>query len=74
MPGFQTFKPRGVELHEPSDFDALRTHIGDKAMEAVQQSFPRSFGGVRLEAHDLHFGPEPDRDPNRETEYLLNDK
>lgn len=70
----KTYKPRGVQLRDPSDFDTLRTQIGDKALAAVKETFPKSFGGVRLEVDELHYGPEPDMSPEAETKALLNDK
>lgn len=61
-------------MRDPSDFDTLRTQIGDKALAAVKETFPKSFGGVRLEVDELHYGPEPDMSPEAETKALLNDK
>jgi hypothetical protein len=68
------FRPKGVKLREPEDFDALRDRMGNAAIKALNSTFPKSFGGVRVELHDLHWGPEPDLSPEVETDALLNDK
>lgn len=68
------FKPKGVELFDPDDFGTQRTHIFDKVHEAVKTSFPRSFGGVRMELKDTGYeGPE-DFSPDEQKQALLNNK
>lgn len=47
--------PEGVELRDWEDFDTLRTQLYDGAVEEIQKSFPKSYGGVRLEVNDLHY-------------------
>lgn len=49
----------GVKLRDPEDFDSLRKDIFDGVKEEMASSFPKSYGGVRLEVHDLDYeGPE----------------
>jgi DNA-directed RNA polymerase beta subunit len=68
------FKPKGVELFDPDDFGTQRTHIFDKVHDAVKTSFPRSFGGVRMELKDSTYeGPE-DFSPEEQKQALLNNK
>ena len=59
MTGVREFKPKGVELSDPDDFESQRTQIFNKVQEAVVSSFPRTFGGVRMELKNARFeGPE----------------
>jgi DNA-directed RNA polymerase beta subunit len=51
--------PDGVELYDPDDFDRQRQLLYDSVLQGVQQSFPLSYSGVRVEVEDLGFdGPE----------------
>jgi DNA-directed RNA polymerase beta subunit len=51
--------PEGVELYDPDDFDRQRQLLYDSVLQGVQQSFPLSYSGVRVEVQDLGFdGPE----------------
>lgn len=68
------YKPKGVTLREPEDFDALRTRMGESAMRALSKTFPRSYGGVKVELSDVQWGPEPELSPSAETRALLEDK
>lgn len=68
------FKPRGVQLRDPDDFDAQRQEIADKALSAVRYAFPKVYNGVRLEVDNLNYGPEPDLGPAAMTKALLRDK
>lgn len=74
MPDVPTYKPRGVTLRDPSDFPALRSEIFDKVKGATIDSFPKSYGGVRLEVADVDYEPDLDLDPDQQKQALLNDK
>lgn len=51
--------PNGVRLRDPEDTITLRDDILNGAKEEVEASFPKSYGGVRLEVADLAYeGPE----------------
>lgn len=63
----------GVQLRDPADFDTLRKNIFDGVKEEVAASFPKSYGGVRLEVADLDYeGPEHN-DFAAQKKGLLND-
>jgi len=47
--------PPGVELTDWNDFPKKRQQIFDGVKQAVQESFPQSQGGVRLELHNLGY-------------------
>jgi len=47
--------PHGVQLRDWSDHDTLRANIYDGMKSAVSRQFPQSFGGVRLELHDVDY-------------------
>ena len=52
-------KSKGVKLRDPEDTATLRQDILDGALEEFKASFPKSYGGVRLEVDDLKYeGPE----------------
>lgn len=51
--------PEGVKLRALNDFKTLRTDTYDSVKNAVVESFPQSFNGVRLELSDVDYdGPE----------------
>jgi 2'-5' RNA ligase len=51
--------PAGVELHDWGDVDFKRESIFDGIRTAFEYQFPRSYGGVRAEVHNVHYeGPE----------------
>jgi len=51
--------PSGVRLRDPEDYSTLRSDIFAAAKEEFASSFPRSYGGVRLEVADVDYeGPE----------------
>lgn len=51
--------PAGVELHDWNDVEAKRQHIFDGVKTAFESQFPRSYGGVRTEVHNVRYeGPE----------------
>ena len=63
--------PEGVKLREWEDSDALRENIFEGAKKAVGEQFPLSYGGVRLELHDLDYD---NRDPiplNKQKDALM---
>lgn len=47
--------PPGVELTQWDDYPKKRKQIMISAKEALQSSFPQSYGGVRVELHDLDY-------------------
>jgi 2'-5' RNA ligase len=51
--------PAGVELHDWNDAEFKRQAIFDGVKSAFESQFPRSYGGVRAEVHDVRYeGPE----------------
>jgi 2'-5' RNA ligase len=51
--------PAGVELHDWGDVDFKRQSVFDGIRTAFESQFPRSYGGVRAEVHNVHYeGPE----------------
>lgn len=47
--------PRGVTLTDWSDYASRRHQIYEAAKESLKKQFPQSYGGVRLELHDLDY-------------------
>lgn len=45
----------GVNLPSWDDFPRHRQGIFDSVKDAMGKSFPQSYGGVRMELHDLHY-------------------
>jgi 2'-5' RNA ligase len=55
----EPFDHKGVKLRDPEDITTLRQDMLDGAREEMAASFPRSYGGVRLEVQDVDYeGPE----------------
>lgn len=52
--------PTGVELTNWSDFAKRRRQIFDSAKATLAGQFPQSYGGVRLELHDLDYADPED--------------
>jgi len=52
-------EPPGVKLSDWDDFDSHRDAIYTQAREAMLKKFPQSYGGVRLELHDLDYEDPP---------------
>jgi DNA-directed RNA polymerase beta subunit len=51
--------PPNVKLRDFSDFDTARTDIYDRTKKALVDSYPMSWGGVRMEVADVDYdGPE----------------
>lgn len=51
--------PEGVTLREFEDFDTLRASIFDDVKNEVINTFPKSYGTVRMEVEDVDYeGPE----------------
>jgi hypothetical protein len=44
------------DLWDPQDHDGLRRRIEQGTIEEMGRIFPASYGGVRLEAHNVHLG------------------
>lgn len=44
--------PAGVKLFDPSDFKTRRELIFESAINSLRKSYPRSYGGVRVELGD----------------------
>jgi len=70
----RVFKPKGVELTDPEDFDTQRQQIFDKVHDAVKNSFPRAFGGVRMELQDSEYEGQDNYTPAEQKDALLNNK
>lgn len=64
-------RPAGVALRDPEDFTSARKSIYDGVMEETKQAFPQSYGGVRLEAHDLQYEDPDDYDIDTQKQALL---
>lgn len=43
----------GFELYDPSDHPAIRQRIEDSTLRELDQVFPQSYNGVRMEVNDL---------------------
>lgn len=70
----QEFKPKGVTLTDPEDFTTQRQQIFDSVHKATTESFPRVFGGVRIELNDTAYeGPE-DYTSEEQKDAILNDR
>lgn len=53
------FSTKGVRLRDPEDVSTLRQDILDGVREEMAASFPKSYGGVRLEVKDVDYeGPD----------------
>lgn len=52
--------PKNVTLRDPMDFASLRTRIYDRAQNAITESFPQSYGGVRLELKKTEYVDPPE--------------
>lgn len=69
--------PNGVVLRDPEDYTTLRNDIFNAAKEELESSFPKSYGGVRLELHDVGyegpdtFGPAEEYKAKMEDGYLF---
>ncbi len=50
--------PPGVELRDWEDFGSLRKNIMHGMRDTVAKQFPVTYGGVRLELHDLDYDDE----------------
>lgn len=59
MTAAPAIEPPGVKLTDWDDFDAHRDAIYTQAREAMLKKFPQSYGGVRLELHDLDYEDPP---------------
>ena len=69
------YKPKGVTLIDPADFKTHRARIFDKVRAAAVSSFPRKFGGVRMElADDVGYDNLDDFTPDEVKQALLQDK
>ena len=66
--------PAGVELRDPEDFATARKHIYDGMLDETRKVFPQSFGGVRLEAHDVDYADPEDFDLHAQKDALMNGK
>jgi len=63
--------PHGAELRDWEDHDTLRGNIFKGMHEAVLRQFPQSYGGVRLELHDLKYDSEEPFTIDEQKEALL---
>lgn len=51
--------PEGVTLYDPDDYDTQRNLMYDSIKQSFQETYPASYGGVRLELQDVDYdGPE----------------
>lgn len=66
--------PEGVTLRDWEDHDTLRQSIFDSTKRALADQFPLSYGGVRLELHDLDYDSPKPFDLNEQKEALMSDK
>lgn len=67
-------KPPGVELIDPEDFPAWRRRIYDAVKEEMLSVFPQSYGGVRMELHDVDYVDPEDYSLHEQKKALLEDK
>lgn len=54
--------PKGVKLRAPEDYDSARADIYDGIHSEISSVFPQSYGGKRLELHDVAWA-DPDTVP-----------
>ena len=66
--------PQGVKLRDWDDFKGQREDIFNGVQEQMGRAFPQSYGGVRMEVHDLHYADPADPTPAEEKHALLHDK
>ena len=66
--------PEGVTLRAPEDFASVRKSIYGGVADEVRQTFPQSFGGVRMEAHDVDYEDPEDFDLHAQKDALMNGK
>ncbi len=67
-------RPAGVTLRDPEDFTAARKDIYDGLLEETGKAFPHTFGGIRLEAHDLAYEDPDDFSVHDQKAALLSGK
>jgi hypothetical protein len=67
-------EPEGVKLRGFSDFKGLRQDIYDGVLDQVKESFPVSYGGVRLELDDLAYADDEDFSLSAQKAAILQDK
>jgi hypothetical protein len=59
MPPDEIEMPPNVELRDFGDFDSARRDIYDRTKQALVESYPMTWGGVRVELEDVDYdGPE----------------
>ena len=69
-------KPSGVDLHDFDDVNHWREEIYDKSRKALENSFPREYGNVRMEIGNLKtsrkpVGPEEEKQARMGNEKLF---
>jgi DNA-directed RNA polymerase beta subunit len=66
--------PEGVTLRDPSDFKTLRNDIYTQTMDAMQRSFPQSYGGVRMELDGLEYVDPDEYDIPEQKKALMSNR
>jgi DNA-directed RNA polymerase beta subunit len=67
-------KPPGVDLTEWDDFPKQRQQIFDSVKSSFQKKFPASYGGVRMELHDVHYTDPEEYSLHEQKKALMTDK
>lgn len=63
--------PKGVRLRDPEDYATLRQDILTGVRDEFSSSFPKSFGGVRMELHDVGYDGEDEKPITPDEEFKL---
>lgn len=66
--------PQGVTLRDPMDFASLRESIYNETLNAVQKSFPQSYGGIRMEVDSLEYVDPAEYDLAAQKKAILGNK
>ena len=64
----------GVELHDPQDFTYGRNQLYSQVADAFTRSFPKSYGNVKLNLKDVHYGDPDDYNDSHDYPALMDDK
>ena len=73
-PDTKEIMPEGVQLRDPEDFSTARKSIFDGMHQAVSKSFPQTYGGVRMEMHDLKYEDPEEYDITQQKSALMNNQ
>jgi hypothetical protein len=74
IPVIEDDVPEGVELYDHQDFGKRREYIFSNALDGLKESFPQSYGGVRLELADVDYVDPDGFSLKQQRDALLQDK